>query len=348
MRAVRTDARGLAVFRHFQLLQRRDDPSWPEARRGRFEVALSAPLAEPVAEEFSSEAVPDDVLVLRAPAGGTMTMRTVDADGRPFLHPARRALSGRRTGRHGRRGRQGEQGAGRGGVELPFVGVNLAVEGHFHLDDESFHWIERLPAVREQGDHLAFDVVVAPEGGMLRGVVAGEGGAEVDFAVQSGPVQVEVERLQLDDDGGFHLPYRRAPEPEAPFRLQLRRDGEPVEGGVFPLARLPVEGVLDVGVLQIRALESLAVGVVVDDLGAAVAGAVVQLQRQKATGPSGGGMEFRDEAAARVETDTDGRFTVFGVRERGRCRLFVKAKDHFLETVDLRPGDDAVRVELLR
>ena len=77
----------LGAHRHFQVLQRRDDPSWPEEHRGRFEVALSAPLAEPVAEEFSGEAVPDDVLVLRAPAGGTMTIRTVDADGRPFLHP---------------------------------------------------------------------------------------------------------------------------------------------------------------------------------------------------------------------------------------------------------------------
>ncbi|MEC9047449.1 MAG: carboxypeptidase-like regulatory domain-containing protein, partial [Planctomycetota bacterium] len=346
----RTDARGLAVFRHFQLLQRRDDPSWPEARRGRFEVALSAPLAEPVAEEFSSEAVPDDVLVLRAPAGGTMTMRTVDADGRPFLHPVHVELfqvdeQGDTVGE----GVKASKAQGAAALGLPFVGVDLAVEGHFHLDDESFHWVERLPAVREEGDHLDFDVVVAPEGGMLRGVVAGEGGAEVDFAVQAGPVQVEVERLQLNDDGGFHLPYRRAPELEAPFRLQLRRDGEPVEGGVFPFARLPVEGVLDVGALQIGALEPLAVGVVVDDLGAAVAGAVVQLQRQAATGPLRGGMEFRDEAAARVETDADGRFTVFGVRERGRSRLFVKAQDHFpAETADLRPGDDAVRVELLR
>ena len=346
----RTDARGLAVFRHFKLMQRRDDPSWPEARRGRFEVALSAPLAEPVAEEFSSEAVPDDVLVLRAPAGGRMTMRTVDDDGQPFLHPVHVELfqvdeQGDTVGG----GVKVTKAQGAATLELPFVGVDLAVEGHFHLDDEAFHWIERLPAVREEGEHLAFDVVVAPAGGMLRGVVAGAGGAEVDFAVQAGPVQVEVERLQLGDDGGFHLPYRHAPELEAPFRLKLRRDGEPVEGGVFPLARLPAAGVLDVGVLQIGELEALAVGVVVDDLGAAVAGAVVQLQRHEATGPLGGDMEFRDEAAARVETDTDGRFTIFGARERGRSRLFVKAADHFPdETADLQPGDDEVRVELLR
>ena len=346
----RTDAGGFAVFRHLQLLQRRDDPSWPEARRGRFEVALSAPLAEPVAEEFSSEAVPEDVLVLRAPAGGAMTMRTVDADGQPFLHPVHVELfetdeQGDTVGE----GVKATKAQGAAAVELPFVGVDLAVEAHFHLDDESFHWVAQLPAVRADGERLAFDVVVAPEEGMLRGVVAGAGGAEVDFAVHAGPVQVEVERLLLGEDGGFHLPYRHAPELEAPFRLQLRRFGEPVEGGVFPLAKLPAAGVLDVGVLQVGELEALAGGVVLDDLGAAVAGALVQLQRHEATGPLRGGMEFRDEAAARVETDSDGRFTMFGARERGRSRLFVKAQDHFpAESADLKPGDDELRVELLR
>ena len=125
----RTDAGGLAVFRHFQVLQRRDDPSWPEEHRGRFEVALSAPLAEPVAEEFSGEAVPDDVLVLRAPAGGTMTIRTVDADGRPFLHPVHVELFG--TDEQGDTVGEGVKATkvqGAAALELPFVGVDLAVE----------------------------------------------------------------------------------------------------------------------------------------------------------------------------------------------------------------------------
>ena len=53
-----TNAQGIAVFRHVQLLPRRDSVTWPEERRDRFEVALSAPLARPVTRGFSGADVP--------------------------------------------------------------------------------------------------------------------------------------------------------------------------------------------------------------------------------------------------------------------------------------------------
>ena len=351
----RTNAEGIAVFRHFQLLPRRDSASWPEERRDRFEVALSAPLARPVTRGFSGAEVPDEVLLLRLPDSGRITMRMVDRDGQPFAHPVHVDLyqvddRGEAVGQPITATKaQGEQ-----ALALPFVGLDLAAEAHFRLDDETFHWVEKLRVVEEPGDHLEIDVVVAPDVGMLRGSLqdaagAPLGGAEIDFAVQAGPVQVEVERLQLDGEGRFHLPYRRGAGIAAPFSLEARHDGRPAQGGTFALVDLPTAAVTDVGALQIGALDALAAGVVVDDAGAPIAGARVQLQRREVVDSSSGAMEFRDEAAARVRTGEDGRFEMFGRREQFRSRLFVKAEEHFpAATRDIETADQDLRVELLR
>ena len=348
-----SDDQGLAVFRHIQLLRRENDASWPEERRDRFEVALAAPLAEPVTSAFSDRSLPDEVIVLRSPDSGRVTMRMVDHAGRPFAHPVHVQLY--------RDGDESDEACvqamkpqGEVALVMPHVGLDLKLLAHFQLDDDAFHWSTAIRTPAQRGEHLELDVVVAPTAGMLFGEVqdaagAPLGGATLDLAIHASEAQIEVERLQLDGEGRFHLPYARPPEMEGPFSLTVRRAVTPVEGGEFVLAALPAARVIDVGALKIGQVSVLAAGVVVDDLGVPIAGASVQLQRHKAADPGSAAMHFRDEFAARVETFEDGRFQMFGARDRSRSRLFVKAADHFpAETPDLVAGDEGLRVELLR
>ena len=53
----------------------------------RFEAALLMPLTQPVTSGFAGDALPDDVIELRMPPTGSVSLRTVDRDGRPFTHP---------------------------------------------------------------------------------------------------------------------------------------------------------------------------------------------------------------------------------------------------------------------
>ena len=88
--------------------------------------------------------------------------------------------------------------------------------------------------------------------------------------------------------------------------------------------------------------------VVVDDAGAPVVGAAVQLERERISNQGEKQRaNFVAEPFVRTETADDGSFQLFGDFEPGRYRFRVEKAEHFRTFADVSDGDD-LRVEMTR
>jgi len=352
----RTDEHGLAVFRHFQLYRNQGDESWPEQHHDRFEAVLLTPLSRPESRAFAGRPVPEDILELRLPDTGSIALRTVDRDGRPFTHPvsAELRLAAEDAATWSRvqvRKEQNER-----AIVFPFVGLDLSFGASCRLDDDDFRWqAPPFAGPKSPGERVELDLVIAPEAGMLFGRLfdaTGEplGGEEITFLINGLAGRLEGEEVLLDDAGRFHLPYRLQPQHQPPFRLQIRRPGVvPVAGRSLPLESLPPAHVTDIGELAIDSLGVVARGVVTNDVGEPIPGVHVKLQRERFVDAKTATKEFREEAFCAAHTDEEGRFALFGELERGRYRLRADVEDHFhTETPDLRRDGGSTDIEMQR
>ncbi len=352
----RTDDRGFAVIRHFQIYRNDGDEFWPEAQRDCFEAVLLMPLARPESRPFAGRPVPEEVLELRMPATGSLALRTVDRDGRPFSHPvhAELRIDAENAVRWSQLGARKEQ--NEAAIVFPFVGLDLLFRASCRLDDDDFRWqTPQFAGPKVAGERVEVDLVVAPDAGMLFGRLLDAAGEplrdeEVTFLINSVAGRIEGEEVRLDDDGRFHLPYEVQGPHRPPFRLQIRRPGVvPVAGRALPLAQLPTAHVTDLGDVQIGNFAVVAHGTVVDDAGAPIPGAHVQLERERVVDSESGRTDFRAEEFCSVRTGADGRFELFGDLERGRYHLRIDAEDHFhVETPDLRRDGGPTLVEMER
>lgn len=350
----RTDAKGYAVFKHFQFYRKNASDWWPKQHANRFEAVLMVPLAESVREGFRGNPVPEDVIELRMPPTGSVALRTVDRDGRPFTHPVHGELSiidgkNPRWSRLPIRKEQNER-----MIVFPFVGLGMQLDASCRLDDNDFRW--RAPAFagpQEPGERLAVDLVVAPGAAMLYGRLLDASGAalanaKTTFLINSIRGRLEGEEVLLDDEGRFHLPYEVQGQHQPPWRLQVRyQERMPVPGLATTLGVLPKEGVMDIGDLQIGDLTRITFGRVVNDLGDGIPSARVQLQRER-EGGSRARLSWQDEAFAVTTTDDDGQFFLFGDLEAGRYRLRVTAGEHFPYEQPNLPSRDGTVIKLDR
>jgi hypothetical protein len=351
----RTNDDGIAVFRHFQVYRHQHEKWWPPPHIDQFEAVLLMPLQRPESRAFSGRPVPEETIELRLPPIGSIALRTVDLDGRPFTHPVQADLrmQGENLVPWARVRQRKEQNETE--IVFPFVGLGLQFTAHCRLDDDDFRWsIPLFAGPNNAGERVIVDVVVAPSAGMLFGRLldrAGEplAGVRPTFLINSGRGRLEGEDITLDNDSRFHLPYLVRDQHRAPFRLEIRHDRvRPVAGLAMTLPRLPAGRVTDLGDLRIDALGKIAYGTVVDDRGQPVPGATVQLQRERDAGGKQPQLVFVDEAFVVARADTEGRYELFGELEPGRHRLRAQARNHFpFESRDLRQ-DKQVDPQLLR
>jgi len=351
----RTDAQGYAVFRHFQFDRHRQEKWWPKKHRDRFDAVLMVPLAEPVRSPFLGRPMPEEPIVLELPPTGSVALRTVDRDGRPFTHPVRGSLriqDGRNPSwsRIGLRKEQDER-----EIVFEHVGLGMQFLADCRLDDEDFRWRSPVFTGPERaGERKVIDLVVAPDAAMLYGRVLDDAGIamgshEMTFLINSVRGRLEGEEVLLDDEGRFHLPYHVRGNHMAPFRFQVRYEEHvQVPGLARTLAVLPTEGITDVGDLQIGVLNQVAFGRVVNDLGEPIEDAHVQLQRERQSGRNGDRLRFQDEAFTDTHTDENGDFWVFGDVEAARYRLRVRADEHFPEETDNINAVAGSEVRLMR
>jgi hypothetical protein len=366
-----TDGKGLAVFRHFQLCRQEAEDWWPAEQRDRFAAVLLMPLAEPPLGAFAGRPVPTATIELRLPALGSVALRPIDGNGRPFAHPVLATL--RVLGDDGapwsRVHLRAEQDQGQ--IVFPYVGLGLQLLANCRLDDNDFRWqLGPFPGPGEPGQRVTVDLVIAPDASMLAGRLLspdGEplGGARATFLVTSPRGRLEGEEVRLDPTGRFHLPCNPGRGHTGPLALQIRHeertidviesDGktataihEQTNGLLLPLPPLTERTVTELGDLRLLPLPALAHGIVVDDRGQPVAGAQLQLQGERVTGRDGGERAFQEEAFVGTRSGGDGRFALLASPQPGRWRLQVRAPGHFpWQSPDLRPGQE-LRIVLPR
>lgn len=377
-----TDKKGFAVFSHFQLYREEaqqgrwdrggrdrgrrrnaDDNAGGDEADGRpnafFQAALLMPLPTPVSTRFAMAPLPTETLQLQMPGFGSVVLRTVDADGRPYTHPVRGELrvSTADPGGWSRVPLRKEQNEPT--ITFAQVGLGLTLEASCRLDDRDFRWTsEPIAGPTQPGETITVDLVVAPDAAMLYGRLVDDDGApmrdvESTFLISSAGGRLEGEEVTTDDNGRFHLPYRVREDQTAPFSLEIRNDDTaPTRGIAAGLPRLPEAGITDLGDLTISEFGAIAQGVVLNDAGQPVRRAEVQLQKERprTRGPEEqrGEMRFADESFVSTRTDEDGRFALYGDLVPGRYQLEVSRRGHFDAEVSLLPGGRDMRIELVR
>ncbi|MEC8651224.1 MAG: carboxypeptidase-like regulatory domain-containing protein, partial [Planctomycetota bacterium] len=320
-----------------------------------FEAALLMPLTAPVTAQISVDPLPEGVIVLQKPATAALALRTVDRDGRPFTHPVRGQLElvddeSAAWSRVMLRKEQNEE-----VIEFPHVGLGLLLQASCRLDDDDFRWqSDAMQGPVAAGERVVVDLVVAPDAGMLFAKLVDDAGAPLggvrpSFLISSRAGRLEGEEVITDVAGRFHLPYKVREGQVAPYRFEVRLgDAVPTRGFASPLAQLPVAKVTDLGELALGDLSEFARGVVVDDAGAPLAGASVQLERERISGQGEKQRaNFVAEPFVRTKTADDGSFQLFGDFEPGRYRFRVEKAEHFRTFAAVSGGDD-VRVEMTR
>lgn len=319
-----------------------------------FEAALLMPLTTPVTKLIPSTPLPEDVIELCKPATASLSLRTVDRDGRPFTHPVHGMLEmlGDESAEWSQvmlRKQQNER-----AIVFPHVGLGLQFVASCRLDDGDFRWrTGELPGPVAPNEGVAVDLVVAPDAGMLYAkLVDAAGGAlagvSPSFLISSRAGRLEGEEVVTDDAGCCHLPYKVSEDHVAPYHLEVRlNDAVPTRGFAAPLAQLPLAKVTDLGEVVLDGFAEIVRGVVVDDVGTPVADASVQLERERSF-DRGAELRFVEEPFVNTRTAADGAFQLFGMLAPGRYRLRVQDEEHFRAYVDVPRSGGEVRVKLMR
>jgi len=223
---VRTDAAGLAVFRHIELLTQ-DHPERPVT------VALLVPCAAPQAVEISPAAIGKERILLQLPATGSLEVAGFEADGTPMddgtplvlqlADDRARAAAGGEEQRGNPRGFSMKTSLGlqigyiRSGVAIfPQVGIGTELAIASYDGEAGGHAVQLITGPQQPGENLheelhlsgaaakaTIRLLEGKDGSPLRNQTMG---LVVSSVGQDGTVKGSGVEVGLDSDGIGHLP----------------------------------------------------------------------------------------------------------------------------------------------
>jgi hypothetical protein len=309
-----------------------------------FVVLAEVPQCEPAWARFSVAAIPAAPIVLRIGPCGSLVVRLYGPENRPLESPCdvivRASATAPAPGSvpaeqvanvRGITELRAEKPLGADSVRFPIVGAGLPLDVAVRFPDDDFDFGQQDIAPLRAGEVRELGIAAPSWFTAVTGRLVDESGMPAaieapEMFVAGAAGRIEGEELNLGTGGRFELPVRlRGRTP--PYTLEvLARRGERRLGALVALPELEPGQRHEIGNVTIRGLATLAHGVVRDDRGEPIAGAVVALQTLRpAAGPAGA---WRDDSFVRDRTDAAGRFRLFGEPRELAMRLMARARDH--------------------
>ncbi|MBL9078716.1 MAG: carboxypeptidase regulatory-like domain-containing protein [Planctomycetes bacterium] len=353
-----SDAAGKVVIPHFQLHRRAADPAVE-----RFAALAQLPGPVPVCVEFDGRPAPREPVVLRLPALASIELVVTDHRGTPLLSPAWVAVKSSAavdTSLPFQYGanlllRHAPKPPGAQSIRLEPVagGAELQASVHFANDRRGIAIGVRTPPgdganVRVELPLSERQVLLA--GRCLRADGTPFGPGRLRASVWHGERDLAVVDVFTLRDGRFDVVLARRDE-APPFRLHLRvapADGEPAAplGASCSLPELAHGRRIELGDLVLGELPPLVGGVVLDDLGAPIVGAEVQVQAHRPERRRGDPWPGLPDLDGR--TDDAGRFALHGDLPPGELRLRAGSPRHFAAVQPLHTGGQQMELRLER
>ncbi|MCA8965091.1 MAG: hypothetical protein H6838_06720 [Planctomycetes bacterium] len=360
-----TDARGRALLPHFQILR----PPPRNKQVETFAALLRLPAATPVGAPFEGRPAPKEAIALVAPWLGKVEVQLADQRGTPLLSPAQVWLVpdppqaqdtlSKPEGpplpvpRFETALREDKPASG-----APVVFANVPVQTPVRISAR-FPYAGRMPSLSATGpEHVGESRRVELRLPDDRAVLAGRCRLDDGEPIATQKVSLILWRegsalgelfVETIDDGRFDLVAQArggTTQDQAEFRWTRRDADRSVVYGVrVPIAPLVQGERRELGDLVFTPLPPLANGMVVDDLGAPVEGATVQLQAQRL---EDGKESWRTVPGWTARTGEDGRFALFGDSPFGNLRLFADTGQHFGAATPLPPPGRPVRITIDR
>jgi hypothetical protein len=254
---------------------------------------------------------------------GRVTVKLTDPEGNPLLAEARVQLSARMAKATTSFGAI----AAAGTADFPFVPLNASLSVSAQTDGLDSITRDKVEVLRTPGEQITIDVRFQRKRGGLKGKAVDDAGNPLDRKtleaelVHSGGSLLlpSTARVDTGANGEFKLVVDRQVCREASTMELLQRSarGAVERQAIVPIPRLPDAEDADLGEVRFVRPEPLATGVVKDELGAPIAGALVSAEgaRQFPMGPqmksAVAGARFpvlSDRLAAR--TDEAGAFEI--------------------------------------
>lgn len=301
----RTDERGRAVLRHFQMMRQSRRSDQPKEFRERFAAVLRIPTTPIVLAEFPGRPTTDDEVHIHVPPLGTVQVQLVDHSGRPLLTPARIGISTIGSApktfpiRSGTFSQTANKPVGTAPVTMPYAQVGRDVRLYArYAHDRRSAYSETTEGPKEPGQCVGIKIAPLARHCVFAGRFLHNG-----QALKSGSVSITIWRddviastagAQTVASGLWDLVMSARSE-KARWRMEFRYQQLALEGATEtePPANKWFGAILDFpgyqpgtrhefGDIVLGELPPLAAGIVVDDAGEPIAGASVSIQQERA------------------------------------------------------------------
>ncbi len=358
---VNTDAEGVGTLPHARAFSRAFSPSEDAS----IHAAIVAVLLEAARVPLDLEKIPAEPVDLVLPPTGAVRVRLQDSAGNPLREELPVALSRARENPEddddwlapGMPGFGASTALGTNGeVLFPFVGLGLVIQV-----SALFPGAPKATTVQARGptqpgesvevvlrEALDYPILLAALRDAQDAPVSGRAVTVQVMHSNADGSWDEAQHLEADEDGHVRLPLLLERESASlAIEWSVRGDdGDPPLIGRSDLARLPVPGENDLGVIRLVAAPVLAAGRVVGPDEAPIAGAQVTPSRRTRYGEDPEEFYWESVGSLRTQTAADGRFTLYGPWNEPELQLEAEAKGLLSASLTTRAGARDIEIRL--